>query len=232
MSPPERKRRELPAGEAITDAMAELLSLVPELTEEQWRERDADIAAAGERGKQDVLRSRLAELEGAGFPQRALAVVRSGVDERAPGIVQLRNLPRWQITVLSGTKGCGKTVAATWWASQRSCTVRFVKAARFATTSRYKERDQHDEWCSAPLVLDDLGTEFVDQSGSFSTDLDALVDSFYDGMRALVITTNCTVADFRLRYGDRISDRLAECGRWISLTGASLRRPQPRGTAP
>jgi len=119
--------------------------------------------------------------------------------------------------------GCGKTPAAAYrQLNAKGIVPAFVRAPTLARASRFgKERDA---WVDASaLVLDDLGSEFSDAKGSFQTDLDELVDAFYGDRRSLIITTNVTHADFKKRYGERITDRLRECGRWFEIRGASLR---------
>lgn len=238
----ERKKAETSLGELAPD----VLKLVPQLSDEEWARRDAEVAA--ERAAFEVKtqsRGRLDALLEYGFPRRAVEVVRAGVTPE-PAIERMRqHIATSEILVISGPKGCGKTVAATWWAAQRQGKIRFVRAAAFASSSRY-ERVDRAETLAHPLVLDDLGAEFVDVKGSFLTDLDELIDTFYGDMRPLVITTNVLAVEkptdggpdrhpFVERYGERVADRLRECGRWISLTGDSLRhrpgaQPQPKAT--
>ena len=75
------------------------------------------------------------------------------------------------------------------------------------------------------LVLDDLGSEYMDAKGSLLTDLDELVDVFYGSLRRrLIITTNLTAAGFKTKYGDRIVSRMRDAGVWIELDAPSLRR--------
>jgi len=54
-------------------------------------------------------------------------------------------------------------------------------------------------------------------------DLDELVDTYYGDQRPLLITTNLDREAFKSRYGQRIADRLRECGRWFSIASESLR---------
>lgn len=219
---------------SLADLAPEVLKLVPQLSDEEWARRDAEIAA--ERAAvelRDRSKGRLEALLEYGFPRRAVEIVRAGVASE-PAIERLRShVTASQILVVSGPKGIGKTVAATWWAAQRRDRVGFVRASSFASSSRY-DREARADMLAHPLVLDDLGAEFVDTKGSFATDLDELIDVFYSDLRPLVITTNCTGEQFRSRYGERIADRLRECGRWINLTGESLRpraaQPQPKAT--
>lgn len=217
----------------IADLSDEVLRLVPQLSDEEWRRRDAEIAAERAADADRVPMARLDELLASGFPRRAVDVVQSGVD-REPAVERVRGfVTSSDILVLSGPRGCGKTVAATWWAAQRRGTIRFLRASTFAASSRY-DRAERADMLAHQLVLDDLGAEYADSKGSFVADLDELIDVFYGDRRALVITTNSSKEDFFARYDARIQDRLRECGRWISLTGESLRRrpgaapPQPK----
>lgn len=224
----ERKSAAATLGEIAPD----VLKLVPQLSDDEWSARDAEVAA--ERAAFEIktqAKDRLEALLELGFPRRAVEVVRAGVAAE-PAIDRLRvHVSTSEILVVSGPKGCGKTVGATWWAAHRRDRVRFVRASSFAASSRYDSEARAD-LLAHPLVLDDLGREYADAKGSFAADLDELVDAFYSDMRALVITTNCTGEEFRLRYGERIADRLRECGRWINLSGDSLRHragaAQPR----
>ena len=55
-------------------------------------------------------------------------------------------------------------------------------------------------------------------------ELDELVDRFYRSEeQQLVITTNLTPKDIRVRYGRRVTDRLRERGKLIAATGPSMR---------
>lgn len=128
------------------------------------------------------------------------------------------------LLVLAGTAGCGKTTAAAVWSLMADRPALFLKASRFATTSRY-DSDERARWSKAQrLVLDDLGAEYLDAKGSFLVDLDELVDAFYSDRRRLLITTNCTPTEFKARYGERVADRIREAGTWISVGSGSLRK--------
>lgn len=212
--------------------IASALHLVPAslaaMTDEQWAEHDARIAAQrqrdGDLAASTRASARTQDLLEAGFPRRALdESIRA--DERRSAIARVR---AWEpgernVLVISGDKGCGKTVAATWWARRQRCTPRFVRASTFAASSRY-DRDKRDAWLAAPaLVLDDLGTEYLDDKGSFLVDLDELIDVFYGDRRPLIVTTNLKLEPFRARYGARIEDRLRESAAFFAATGGSMR---------
>lgn len=131
------------------------------------------------------------------------------------------------ILVLSGPTGVGKTVAACRWAYRvtmdRGYAVTFVTAAAFAAQSRYSD-ERRALLSHRHLILDDLGAEYLDAKGSLLADIDELVDTHYRHRTHLAITTNATKNVFEARYGARVMDRLRECGRWISMAGASRRR--------
>lgn len=215
-----RKLTSIPLGSEV----AEILQLVPKLSDEEWEQRDAEVGATMAKVTAGPDLDRLSKLESFGFPRRAVRVVRFGATP-PPAIARLRDAcgDDVGIVVISGPKGVGKTVAATWWAAQRRDRVQFVRASALLASSRY-DREARDDLLSSALVLDDLGAEYADPKGSFAADLDELVDVFYASMRPLLITTNCDRETFKDRYGERIADRLRECGRWISVTGESMRR--------
>lgn len=161
-------------------------------------------------------------LEELGWPRRALDHAETSYESHAIEIVRSHG-DREGILVLSGEKGSGKTVAAAAWAMARNTGTSFVTAMKYARTSRFSEvRDRIIGGCRA-LVLDDLGAEYADDKGSFVADLDELVNAFYSDRRRLIITTNCDSVQFAERYGERISDRLAECGEWHQVLDSSMR---------
>ncbi len=129
------------------------------------------------------------------------------------------------VVVLSGSVGSGKTVAAARWCMERTQRIRFVRATTFAASSRYDRETRELYYNAAGLCLDDVGTEYADNKGSFLVDLDELIDTFYSDQRPLVITTNLKAQDFRKRYGMRVWDRLHQCANWRPVTGNSLRKP-------
>lgn len=157
------------------------------------------------------------------------------------------------IAVLAGNPGAGKTAAAARWAITRQRNApRFLRAAEFFRWSRYdgkgEEAGRRDALLREPaLVLDDAGAEYADQGGSYRVDLDELIDRFYSDNRVLVITTNMiygtpaqrdaakkadpsvdeSLPTFVERYGERVTDRIRECGKWVSSAAKSMRRRAP-----
>lgn len=205
------------------------LDIRKDWTEEQWAQHDARIAAAQKRDESERVteerRAQSSRLSEAGWPLRAIEAAQ-GADLEKPAIARVMawDTNTESVLVLSGPPGCGKTTAAARWAVSKYWPPKFVRATTFASSSRY-DRDTRDTWLKADaLVLDDLGAEYADTKGNFLVDLDELVDTFYGDKRPLLITTNCSAEEFKQRYGQRVIDRLRECGSWFSANNASLRR--------
>jgi DNA replication protein DnaC len=213
-------------------SVASLLSIVPfgsDWTDEQWAEHDAEVERKRLESDKGAAKraheAKRSDAMSAGFPRRAIEAA-DACDETAAAIVRVRD---WRhvdenVLVLSGSPGCGKTVAATWWALRHAWMPVFLRSTAFAASSRF-DTEKRDEWLKAQaLVLDDLGTEYADTKGNFLTDLDELIDTYYGNKKPLLITTNCTAEEFKKRYGARIVDRLRECGTWYSVAASSMRR--------
>lgn len=208
--------------------LADLIVLpesIANMTEEEWAERDRRVAAARNMPVQIVVRDAVAEARKRGVPHLAADIVAAGLVDN-PAVDAVREwdasaMKRGGILVLAGDKGTGKTVAAAWWAIASGA--RFMRASAFARASRYDAG--FDALLAEPsLVIDDLGSEFNDGGGSFRVNLDELIDVTYSDYHRLIITTNCTADEFRIRYGERIMDRLRERGAWVGVVGESLRR--------
>lgn len=136
-----------------------------------------------------------------------------------------------RIAVLAGPPGTGKTVAACWLAYARLLRdeqeIRFFTAMELARMPRHGEaRQELLAYAGEATIIDDLGAEQLEKrsSNAWLADLDELIDAIYRSLSGIaVITTNCSSADFRRRYGARVMDRLAECGTWIPVLGKSMR---------
>lgn len=171
----------------------------------------------------DVLRSHQ--------PTAAVSRVTRWVDERATD-------PSSWCLVLSADKGLGKSVAAGLWLLRaepssptfvgKAGTVERLPAwwpiSRFARVEGYDGK--FDALCNhpGPVVLDDLGSEYLDGKGWFLQALDAFVDARYAEYRPTLITTNLTADQFKARYSERVADRLREGGSFYEFRGASMRR--------
>jgi DNA replication protein DnaC len=163
------------------------------------------------------------------------------------GVVVLAGRPGSGKTAAAARWALGRPNAAV---AARFVPPMFLRAAAFFRSSRYQRGDDdkapmsRDEiLAQRALVLDDAGAEYADGVGNYRVDLDELVDKFYSDERILVVTTNIVYASpkardamaargiavdsaaptFADRYGERIVDRLRECGRWVSSGSASMR---------
>jgi hypothetical protein len=142
--------------------------------------------------------------------------------EETPAIVAMRAFHldgTSSIAVVTGRPGVGKTVAVIWSAWHYGESFEppwFVTGAALARSSRY-DADRRRLLAAPSLILDDLGVE------NSPADIDELVDAFYSEQRELWITTNLAPAAFAEKYGERVVDRLRETGRFIPITGASMR---------
>lgn len=223
----------------MTDDPKPLHALLPKLpdivegsfatwTAEQWQAQDAKVDA--ERAQVDAadrvarMRARRSEYLDAGFPLRALEYAER-CDETAKAIERVKT---WKsedenVLVLAGVLGCGKTVAAAWWAMRQRVAPRFIRSTTFAAGSRYDAAKRSQWFEASALVLDDLGTEYADAKSNYLVDLDELIDVFYGNRKPLLITTNCEPEPFKERYGARIVDRIRECGAFAWIKSASMR---------
>ena len=148
------------------------------------------------------------------------------------------------LLVLSGRPGCGKTMAAAEWASafvrdeskwsygtewNRAVTFHglkpiWVTAAKLARWERY-DADAMAEILGTPrLVIDDLGGEYLDKGGFYASLLDEIINERQAGSSPTILTTNLAAEAFKVRYGDRIVDRIREGGRFVECGNQSLRR--------
>ncbi len=128
--------------------------------------------------------------------------------------------------VLNGPTGTGKTTEACRlglrYTLDTGWTFTFVRAAELAACSRYNgSREKYLE--ATHLLIDDLGSEYSDKSGSWLADLDELIDRQYANRGTVIITTNVPRTAFARRYDERIADRLRECGTWVTMAGESKR---------
>lgn len=161
--------------------------------------------------------------------------------------------PRLWCLVLSADKGAGKTTAAglwlrdLWlWMNDRYADSRYgrgirrhdewppieeiprpepawVSISKFARLGAYD--GEFDKVCNheGPLVLDDIGLEYLDVKGWLLQAIDAFVDARYSQCRPTLFTTNLSNAQFKARYSERVVDRMREGGSFYEFKGESLR---------
>lgn len=205
-----------------------------------WARKDAEVAANQARAAaaqaRKELEIRASVMASQGAPRRALEVALApDCDLTTEAVAAVRDWQGGDVIALIGGVGRGKTVAAVWWmARYGGPSPMFVRAAELEATGRYgkEARELRKRWQSASaLIIDDLGVEFVDAKGNFLVILDGIIDYFYAQKRALILTTNLTGDDFKLRYGERITSRLRQGKGWRAVGGADLRRSQLKAVA-
>jgi DNA replication protein DnaC len=214
---------------------------VADVVPPEWAERDATarrIAAAEEAEKE---KKRSVELEkvklSTGIPAKFLKLVEAGVRETGPmaeALIEVRKAP-FDILVLAGDVGRGKTSAASWWLMQalhdRNRPL-FVTGPRLARWERYDNAEMTKILSPCRLVIDDLGEEFNDTKGNFLTLFDEILADRAGNHRPTIITTNLLAPSFKLRYGQRVQDRIRESGRFQEFMGPSFRTGQQLGLLP
>jgi DNA replication protein DnaC len=95
--------------------------------------------------------------------------------------------------------------------------------SRFARMEAYDGR--FDTVCehAGPVVVDDIGSEYLDGKGWFLQAFDAFIDARYCEYRPTLITTNLSAEDFKRRYSGRVVDRIREGGSYYEFKGESMR---------
>jgi hypothetical protein len=202
------------------------------------REGEAEQWEAAERERKH--RERLQLCKQWGIPERLLREIRNLRQTPAVQAVE-----RWfggpresWCAVLAGPVGIGKSQAAAWWLWRETKDRRPAKNAEqaqiawwtAAKLARVSSFDGSLEQATAGLlVIDDLGTEYLDGKGNFQARLDEILTERHGDYRRTVITTNLSKARFIGDYGGRVADRVrdaGELGGFLELTGASMRGKQ------
>jgi hypothetical protein len=125
----------------------------------------------------------------------------------------------YQILVLIGERGCGKSFAAADWLwcaeSKAPPTMRakltprrFLEAPLLAAV---EFEDRPKLGFASVLVIDDAGTE----KDFLIPDLAQLLIARYRNALPTVVTTNLSEKEFSERYGMRFADRMRETGRFV-----------------
>jgi DNA replication protein DnaC len=194
-----------------------LLSRFAAMTPADWEAHDRAVRAEREREEAAAAVERRRRKEASmEIPARALRVLSGALrDTDARRFVQ----GDATITCLSGNPGTGKTIAACEWLLSR-------EDGLFVTASGLSRIDRAlvSRVLKAPaLVLDDMGTEYLDPKGFVLSLLDELMDYRYRSLLPLVLTTNLDIESFKARYGARLVDRIRGAGRFVRIGGASMR---------
>ena len=195
----------------------------------------------------------MTDLEAIGVPARIRAALASDafLDTEPVRVARAWRETRAGILVLSGTVGCGKSVAAGWLLAnnERHEVLRLTSGEEIPQVSRLT-----GAWVAASslveasdfegafwkplrrvelLVVDEAGAERLDAKGRAVGNFTELLRRRYDDGRRTAVTTNLPPAQWLRLYaegdGGRLRDRLAEAeadfGRTpvVALKGPSLR---------
>lgn len=129
------------------------------------------------------------------------------------------------VLILLGGVGCGKTTAATWLARDHGGRrPGFIRAEKLERRGRYDGDLQR--WLDERtlLVVDDLGVEYLDGKGAFTSLLDGLVADYAENRRRLAITSNLAAAELKARLTERIWSRIVTHAAIVSCGDTDLRR--------
>lgn len=215
-------------------------------TAEDWERHDARVRESIERDRIAALEERrherrrfLASEEGGNHSDALMRFVLCPafkVDQQlVPLLGDASGRGGWWlggIALLWGGIGRGKTSAAMrWLLCHPAQTGGFIRASALLGVSRSTDegKEIRGRWKGVgALVLDDLGTESLDERrGDRVAYLEEVVDHFIDTKRSLLITTNIPQharQAWRDRYGLRIESRL-DTASWIKLEGPDRRTP-------
>lgn len=199
-------------------------------TRENWIERLADWEKTPEGLEYMASRARfkmeeraLAErrrLEAIGLPADVIRLFHEELSATAC-LARVRS-EQDVLLVLAGAPGAGKTVAACW--AFRAADGIFLRAAKLARWDRY-DMDAMDSLLETNLlVIDDLGSEFLDGKGNFMAIFDEVIADRSENLRRTIMTANMTADVFRERYGERVADRIRKYGAYFETNEESLRK--------
>lgn len=171
-------------------------------------------------------------LLGRGVEPRLAGLLKSIQETAAIKAVQEFTVSSKLFQVLAGGVGTGKTIAAAHVVAKWPESARLVKSTDLAKHGMYGETNV-EFWDALAgtnlLVIDDLGTEPRDEKGYSVGLFTDLMDRRYDKERKTIITTNLGADRFKEIYcggeGGRLLDRMRERGRFVNISGQSMRRP-------
>jgi len=224
-----------------------------ETKEQYWDRRRAEDALPEMQKKKETAREQCLKvcasyIEDMGIPSRTLAA--ANVAEQTQAVKAVIESGESEMLILSGGVGCGKSVAAAkWlidyvrdegqWSLSRSTDYEdntidyyyrprgsavWVSATQLSRIDHYDQEGVSKFTRCARLVIDDLFVEYMDAKGFYLSLLDEILNERYANQRATVMTTNFDAEHFKARYGERITDRIREAGRFFGCGSESMRR--------
>lgn len=201
--------------------------------------RKADAEERERVAVERALRSMAGKLERSGVGERSLTAAADADDTEALGVVK-RWLPEHSLSwlALCGTKGTGKSVAATWAvreAIRSGGSGAFRRSHELGKLSQFDAGAQELEHLKRVnlLVVDDFGTELFNDYAR--AQLHELLDQRHESYGRTIITSNLPWVELKARLGERLVDRFEQCGRYAQLVPSpSLRKrrnDKPGGAA-
>lgn len=162
-----------------------------------------------------------------GMPRRAWPHVVNPSETPALSVVKEWLASPLTILILTGLPDRGKTIAACWALAQKSgC---FIKAIDIVRRGMFDTAWWSALYEAEILVLDDLGTEPLDEKGYALANVQALVDRAYDGRPRLIVTSNLALSVLSQKYlvsdGGRSLERVRECGQIVECVNSAGFRP-------
>lgn len=214
------------------------------MTDEEWAAHDARVkvqlkAEREAEERQDRVsrdkRRRPAMLSGHAPESELDKLLEHGADITMAGCQAMAGFgtDERRIRVLSGNTGVGKSYAALAWLYKHggerprwAQSIEFARRGIYGRESDESQRYYSDWWKEATtMVLDDLGTEFLDSKGAAGAAFDELLNYFAHHTKArLLITCNLGEGLVAERYAARFESRLAGHCRWRDVVGPDLRR--------
>lgn len=194
------------------------------------------------------------QLEAMGVPARIVRALAtdSFVETECVTVVRAFQATRAGVLVLSGSVGCGKSVAAAWGLQHNTRTEvlrcvgidpvervvhgsgQWVAASSLVEASDFSDAFWRPLRKVQLLVIDEAGAERLDARGRALGNFTELLRRRYDDSRRTIVTSNLPPARWVETYcagdGGRLRDRLAEAeldfGRSpvVAVTGPSMRR--------
>ena len=120
--------------------------------------------------------------------------------------------------VLMGGPRTHKSGSAAWAVSRASSGI-FISARDYIALAGSRRDEDQDRLYylkrSDIFVLDDLGVEYMANSGFVASEIDSLFQTRYDYRLKLIVTTNLDGKQLVERYGERVMDRVRRAGSFV-----------------
>ena len=202
------------------------------LSDPEYQKRAAELRRAL---AEDDVRQRRYSWRARGIPEAFIPVIESPREE--PALVAVRRFVAgpWQdparegtplALILAGAVGRGKSIAAAWAAASDRWVSYYAEAMDLIQSGIFGGDRREGYWLQRVplLVLDELGTEPLDQAGWGESKFYDLLNARLQNRRRTILVTNLDPQAFIARYPDkRLRDRLRAHADVFVAVGPSLR---------